>query len=688
MKKQTKIGLVLAAAAVISVSVASLVSARGWAQQGSEWYYVDNNGDYVTETIQSSGNAKFYLGEDGAMVRDYFLEDYDDNTYYFGSNGAMVTNTWVAIDSSIVDNTVDYIPDNYWYYFQSSGKAVKGSTTSMKKMTIDGKKYGFNEYGQMSVGWVDEAGNTIDPDEANPFADAYYYCGGDNDGVIRSGWVTYYDGYEDEDRNKGDYTNLYFYFDTNNNKKVPTPDKGAGTTKKVNGKTYAFDEYGVMLSGWDPYEEQILRNELTTKNATYFSGEDDGHQVKKGWIYEVPSEFIGDGGSLNDDDEEKYMYFDNNGWIVYDKIDKKINGKYYSFNRYGVMQDGLVIWRKSKAATNTASMSYIETVDLDTSAGDDITKHGKIIFDDGGSDYFYVNEKGVVQALDARGGRYPSDLVAGDTIALHLFGEDGARKTGLNSIEFNDDKYTFNSNNAGNKTINVDKKKYYALGLALKASSDIRYGIYVTDPPATGGPDPAFFRAQQVDWEYGDDGVLLNSDNYLVLTTSGQKQKGNNNARKDANGDYWLISKQNDGHLLGIYTENVKMGTSAAKGIKVYCGVNEPTAQTIEMQAADHGEAGIDALETAAGGRTLFREDATTGDRPLVGTMTWTKKKGSDNIWYYELTAYNGYAYQSTFDAKSNTWIPFGMIDDANKTEVEYAVTPNNDYFLNCYWED
>ena len=137
MKKQTKIGLVLAAAAVISVSVASLVSARGWAQQGSDWYYVDNNGDYVTETIQSSGNAKFYLGEDGAMVRDYFLEEYDDNTYYFGSNGAMVTNTWVAIDSSIVENQGDYVPDNYWYYFQASGKAMKAASGQMKKAIND-----------------------------------------------------------------------------------------------------------------------------------------------------------------------------------------------------------------------------------------------------------------------------------------------------------------------------------------------------------------------------------------------------------------------------------------------------------------------------------------------------------------------------------------------------------------------
>ena len=163
MKRQTKFGIVLAAAAVLSVSIASLVSARGWVQEGAEWRYVDNNNEYVTGTIQSSGNAKFYLNDDGYMVRDYFLEDYNDNTYYFGTNGAMVTNTWVAIDSSRVENTGDYIPDNYWYYFQASEKAMKAASNSIKKTTIDGKKYGFNENGQMLTGWINSEGSTINP---------------------------------------------------------------------------------------------------------------------------------------------------------------------------------------------------------------------------------------------------------------------------------------------------------------------------------------------------------------------------------------------------------------------------------------------------------------------------------------------------------------------------------------------
>ena len=267
MKKQTKIGLLLAAAAVLSVSFASLVSARGWVQQGADWYYVDNDGEAITDSIQSSGTAKFYLDpDDGHMVKDYFLEDRDNATYYFGSNGAMVTNTWVAIESSRVDNQGDYIPDNYWYYFQASGKAMKGTSGNPKKTTIDGKKYLFNEYGQMLTGWIDSSGLIINPDdEDNPYVNATYYAGGDNDGVLREGWVTYYDGYSGDEDYLNDKTNLYFYFNSSNKKMGNDKSSGAAaTTKKINGKPIL--EYEPRNKGTIAYLN--LAKEVIERNGT------------------------------------------------------------------------------------------------------------------------------------------------------------------------------------------------------------------------------------------------------------------------------------------------------------------------------------------------------------------------------------------------------------------------------------
>ncbi len=676
MKKQTKFGLVLAAAAVISVSVASLVSARGWVQQGADWYYVDNNNDYVTETIQSSGASKFYLGEDGAMVRDYFLEDDGNgNTYYFGSNGAMVTNTWVAIESAVVDNQGSYVPDNYWYYFQASGKAMKGSTTAMKKATIDGKKYGFNQYGQMSIGWVDELGDTIDPDQENPFEGATYYCGGDNDGALRSGWVTYYDGYDGVTGNKADYTNLYFYFQPSNNKIV------LNDTKKINGKTYAFDVNGVMLSGWDVYEE----GNLLTNKTTYFSGEDDGHQVKKGWVYAVPSESVSKDDY--DDNEEKYMYFGSDGDITSSEI-KKINGKYYVFNNSGIMKTGIVLW----CTTNTGNESkFVKTIDTDYAKGSDIAKKGILQYDSDSvaDDYrIIVDRMGYVTSTAQS---KVTNVTVGDRIKLHYFGDDGARRTGLNNIEFNDDVYTLNTNNSGDKGSGIDKKKYYSLGIALKADADLRYGIYNTASDSTLGA---------LTDQTGHYVTNLANKVYKVLTTSGTLQKGNNSAKKDANGNFWLIDKADD-HLVGIWSENVKMGgNSARKGLttRTYGYVPSlngddkdtrfPSVPVEKLDVVKGGSAytiaGISSSDLDDFSSDIFDTDI------YVNGYTWTAHvNAAHNEVYFTLdSAYSGYAFQQTLDGKQNVWMPFGMKDDSGNTADDYEFNEeklDDSYFLNCY---
>ena len=740
MKKQTKLGLVLAAAAVISVSVASLVSARGWVQNGADWYYVDNNNEYVTDTIQSSGNSKFYLGEDGRMERDYFLEDYNENTYYFGQNGAMVTNTWVAIESSRVENQEDYVPDNYWYYFQASGKAMKGSSSKCKKTVIDGKKYAFNQYGQMCTGWFDEVGLVVNPDDTeNPFTSAIYYAGGDNDGVLRTGWVTYYDGYDgDDDNPASEYTNLYFYFNTSNNKKYG---EDGAVTKKINGRTYAFNSDGVMLSGWDPYKERDAYTSISDK-TTYFSGEDDGHQVKKGWVYAVPAESI-DSKKYNDD-EEVYMYFASSGDSVRDQF-KKINGKYYAFNASGVMKTGIVIWSPSGVSdvtytpagatvpshTNVNGYHYVDKLDLDYAEGANIAKKGILQTDS--TKYIKVNPFGEVIAvrntaeaitagktdywnpgnlLDALNGHYgagEAHTIANghpEIIKLHYFGEDGARRTGNNTIEFADDNFTFNSNSSGDKGTGTFAKKYYVLGIQAKASSDIRYGMYslaTWNDADYAGPHGSYagpMAPQSMDGKNKDNFYYnLVNNHYEVLTTGGARQKGNFAGKKDADGNYWLIEK----------------GTNALKGIWT---VNVHQSKTTPRQW--HTRTVRNAANIPNGRSTCSYTDlvnsnlAVTGANPSLAavgtdglpTTTWTAyhtydSRGNDtgNIYFSLNQAWTGESFQSDYIDGSNKWIPMGLLDNANKTVTlnlyelreeplahKYEVTPNNDYFLNCFW--
>ncbi len=710
MKKQTKFGLVLAAAAVISVSVASLVGARGWVQQGADWYYLDGNNDPVTETIQSSGSAKFYLGENGAMVRDYFLEDDGNgNTYYFGSNGAMVTNTWVAIDSSVVDATGDYVPDNYWYYFQSSGKAMKGSTTGLKKATIDGKKYAFNQYGQMSVGWVDDMGDTTSPDNSNPFEGALYYCGGDNDGALRSGWVTYYDGYADADGNKADYTNLYFYFNPSNNKLV------SNETKKINGRTYAFDSNGVMLSGWDVYED----DNLLGSKVVYFSGEDDGHQVKNGWVYDVPAEGVSK--SANEDNEEKYMYFGSDGVIKSGDV-VKVNGKWYVFDNEGIMKTGIVILNNS--GTVSAKTKFFNTIDTDYAKGSDVAKKGIIQY---GADsttagyYIVLDPDGTVRADSPAA----TGVVLGtDKMKLHYFGDDGARKTGINSVEFNDDVYALNTSNGGDRGSGEYKKKYYSLGIALKADSDLKYGVYAVgnhakliaqsaDTTNTAGETVSGWVARLALNEQVA-GITDQEQGYYVLTTSGSLQKGSNNAKKDGNGNYWLI-RPTSNRLEGIYTANTKMGTNSVKaGLTISrtfafnmtdaAGIAPAGSRTATYSetAANAGAFDITGVTAAdIDNYTAFHDrfdDAfalpTTNfaDVPGIADLTWTIKvnKEHTSATVVSSKAYSGKAYQSSYNGKSNVWLPWYVVDDDAKNGNSYVLQPeslDDSYFLNCFWK-
>lgn len=675
MKRQTKFGIVLAAAAVISVSVASLVSARGWVQQGADWYYADASNEFVTETIQASGNSKFYLDADGRMVRDYFLEDYNGNAYYFGSNGAMVTNTWVAIDSALVENQDDYVPDNYWYYFQASGKAMKGASGNIKKTTVDGKKYAFNEYGQMCVGWFGQDGKTVNPDdESNPFINADYYAGGDNDGVLRAGWVTYYDGFDGDSEYETEYTNLYFYFNTSNNKKETTK------TKKINGRTYAFNEKGVMMSGWDVYENPADAGNVT--GTVYFSGQDDGHQVKKGWVYTVPSYFI-DSKAYNDD-EEKYMYFNNSGDIVADQF-KKINGKYYVFNQNGIMKTGLIVW--CAAGRNGTAVKYVDKLDLDWATGEELSKLGRYNLgkdDNGANQYIYVDTEGRVIGRDN-----VTKVAIGDSLKLHYFGDDGARKTGMNTVEFSDDNYTINTvGGSGDKGSGVFSKKYYSLGILLKASADIRYGIYQT---AT----LSMLSRQDDNW-YTD----LRAGNYLVLTTSGSKQKGNKTAKKDADGNYWMISNT-DSTLKGIYTVGVKELNSLS-GFKTKTVSLPNTAAWQHYTTGYYTTAQLLANSATQG---LFSDDIISGAlTEEINNAKWTLYRsgqatttpGTD---CYFMCSYDGPCFQSDYADGSNKWIPFGMLDNSLKTatfqwsdtldsaSTAYAVKPNNEYFVNCYWD-
>ncbi|MBQ7796522.1 MAG: cell wall-binding protein, partial [Lachnospiraceae bacterium] len=183
MRKQTKLVALLSATAVMALG-ASIMSyaAANWVNEDGVWVYYDKDGEAVTEEWKRSGSEWYWLNEDGEMATDCLVE-YDEDYYYVDETGAMVTNKWISIENEDYDGDDEDEPMNHWYYFGSSGKAYKSSSTSSTASfkTIGTEKYIFDDEGKMLYGWIDEDGNRVTGDD--DWKEGMYYCGDENDGA-------------------------------------------------------------------------------------------------------------------------------------------------------------------------------------------------------------------------------------------------------------------------------------------------------------------------------------------------------------------------------------------------------------------------------------------------------------------------------------------------------------------------
>ena len=85
--------LTMALAGVMTAGMA-MTAFAGWVQTNGVWYfYNDSTGKMVTDDWAPSGDNRYYLGRDGAMKTNSFIDD----TYYVDGSGAMVKNSWQLI---------------------------------------------------------------------------------------------------------------------------------------------------------------------------------------------------------------------------------------------------------------------------------------------------------------------------------------------------------------------------------------------------------------------------------------------------------------------------------------------------------------------------------------------------------------------------------------------------------------
>ncbi|MEY8222129.1 argininosuccinate lyase [Enterocloster aldenensis] len=461
MRKQTKLVAVLSTAALLAIG-ASMTSfaAQGWAEEDGTWVYYDRNGDRVTDKWAKSGNNWYYLDSDGEMAIDTLIED-GDNYYYVDINGVMASNQWVAIENE--DAGDDDEPDNYWYYFQANGKALKNSGDNVSLKTINGKKYAFDDEGKMLYGWVaSDNAERIDNTDGDAFKDGVYYFGGADDGAMTVGWLQMDITYEEATNDEYKYVapvftddedqSRWFYFKSNG-KKIYA-DNGEETKEKtINGKKYAFDQNGAMVAEWSMDETKVATADMpatpgkasTAKYSQawrYFNSVEDGSRVSKGWFKVVSAEYLND--DKYNDDEDSWYYADGSG-NLYAGAFKTIKGKKYAFRNDGRMIDGL---------------KFINP--------DDLTK----VYADDDSDHPFDTEDDFIDS---------ALWYAANGYNCYYFGDgnDGAMKTNKTNITIDGDNFNFYFEKSGSSKgagVNGEKDdKYYLGGMLLKAGSDDKY---------------------------------------------------------------------------------------------------------------------------------------------------------------------------------------------------------------------
>ncbi|MFQ8729168.1 MAG: argininosuccinate lyase [Enterocloster bolteae] len=500
MRKQTKLVAVLSTAALLAIG-ASMTSfaATGWAEEDGTWVYYNRDGERATDQWKKSGNNWYWLDSNGEMAIDQLIED-GDNYYYVDINGVMAANQWVAIDNE--DAGEDDEPDHYWYYFQANGKALtNGDNDKVSLKTINGKKYAFDDEGKMLFGWVDaDSAERIDNTDGEGFKDGDYYFGSEDDGAMTVGWlqidITYSEATEEDYKytaaafNDDEDQTRWFYFKSNGKKVYADGDRTKDKT--INGKKYAFDQYGAMVAEWS-LDEGDLGSDVASYNTAkivevtkdekavlasnsdvidgkvadsryaqawkYFNNVEDGARVSKGWFKVVPAENLNE--SKYNDDEDFWYYADGSGNLYAGEF-KTIKGKKYGFKDDGRMISGLhFIYQDKYNLVDDADKVLDSYEGLDVRDDDDDT----LPFDD--EDAFLDS----AIAYEKLG--YKSYYFGGS--------DDGAMRTGKTTVEIDGDNHNFyfekSGSNKGAGVTGEKDDKLYMSGMLLKADTDDKYQI-------------------------------------------------------------------------------------------------------------------------------------------------------------------------------------------------------------------
>lgn len=226
---------------------------NAWAQDSSDWYYMDSEGLASTGWITVSG-SRYYLDETTGKMQTGWRQD-QGKWYYLGSSGA-VKKGWIE------DNGA-------WYYTDSNGIMQTGW------LDADGKRYYMESSGKMAVGWTNQNGKWYYLDASGALAKGWiqdngsWYCS-DTNGVMQTGWLS-----EGGKR---------YYL------------KGSGVMatgwREMDGAWYYFDGSGAMTTGMievnglhyymDPSTGRMAAGQALEIGGAVYEAAADGHLIPQG----------------------------------------------------------------------------------------------------------------------------------------------------------------------------------------------------------------------------------------------------------------------------------------------------------------------------------------------------------------------------------------------------------------------
>ncbi|RHS91039.1 hypothetical protein [Clostridium sp. AM42-4] len=225
--------------------------------------------------------------------------------------------------------------DGTWYYYDKDGSRVEN----------EWKKSGDNWF------WLDgDEGGAMATDKLVEDDDDTYYVDG-NGVMVTNTWVKVVN----EDQDDDDPAEYRYYYMQSSGKAYKAGDSSNVKFKTIDGKKYAFDDDGKMLYGWIKKDDaNLAMDDSDWEDAEYYLGSWEDGSLKTGWqkitVYNQDE----------DDDYDYWFNFKSNGEKRtrtdsnskgLDILEKKINGKYYGFDKRGVMTYEWTATTESNTAT-------------------------------------------------------------------------------------------------------------------------------------------------------------------------------------------------------------------------------------------------------------------------------------------------------------------------------------------------